>query len=83
MFYNFESLMSLITFLQHGVPGVYRGFTVSLLGAVLFRAMYMGNEIMYSATHLKCEKGGYDTVKSNLIDSGIVVKYMAAQVIIY
>jgi hypothetical protein len=27
---------------QSGVIGVYKGFVVSLVGAVVFRAMYMG-----------------------------------------
>jgi hypothetical protein len=52
---------------QSGVSGVYSGFVVSLWGAVLFRALYMG---------------GYDVLKREALerDSNLMKKYLVAQV---
>jgi hypothetical protein len=52
---------------QSGVSGVYAGFVVSLWGAVLFRALYMG---------------GYDVLKREALerDSNLMKKYLVAQV---
>lgn len=51
-----------------GLYGLYRGFGVSVLGIIVYRACYFG---------------GYDTAKRSLFksDTSVIVKFMVAQVI--
>jgi len=51
-----------------GAYGLYRGFGVSVLGIIVYRACYFG---------------GYDTAKRSLFkkDTSVIVKFMVAQVI--
>jgi solute carrier family 25 (adenine nucleotide translocator) protein 4/5/6/31 len=54
------------TYLTEGVRGVYAGLAISLTGAILFRAMFMG---------------GYDIIKSlyDLEHRGVGVRLLVAQ----
>jgi len=52
-------------YVQHGIRGVYQGFSASLLASLVYRAVYFG---------------GYGTVKSLISDQGsFIEKYLAAQ----
>jgi solute carrier family 25 (adenine nucleotide translocator) protein 4/5/6/31 len=57
------------SFRSEGISGVFSGFGVSLLGAIIFKALFIG---------------GYDIAKYafDIEEAGIMKKYLAAQVFI-